>query len=258
MAAVDGIGIAERLIVRLAALPVPQQMLAVVMIGGDAASRAFVARKRAVADRLGVRFSVHNVPQGATQKEVESLLRGLSLNVSVGGIVLQLPVPATFDRDALIAHISPEKDIDDLTGKSPYRSPAVQCVKEVLATEGCAIRDFRDIVVIGQGFLVGLPVAAWLGTIGVPYSGIGIDTPDPDSFVRRADLIITGVGKTGVVRAEALKEGAVVIDFGFPPDIDQHELALAGERLRLYTPTPGGTGPILVAKLFENFFAVSG
>ncbi len=151
-----------------------------------------------------------------------------------------------------------KKDVDNLTGKALVESPTVGCVKEIIAREKFAIRDFKNIVLVGQGFLVGQPIAVWLAVEDIVYSVVGIGTMNPEKIIRTADLVISGVGKTGVVRADWLKDGAGFIDFGFPPDIDQGELMSSGARLRFYTPTPHGTGPILVVKLFENFFAVCG
>ncbi len=254
MAIIDGRKIADELIAVLTARPAPSRALAVVMVGGNDASRAFVARKQAVAERLGISFRLHDITENASQDVIEKLLRELSVDAGVGGIVLQLPVPKDFNRDALIAVIDIKKDVDNLTGKALVESPTVGCVKEIFAREKCAIRDFKNIVLVGQGFLVGQPIAVWLRSESIPYSVVDIDTMNSEMIIRTADLVISGVGKTGVVRVEWLKDGTGFIDFGYPADINQQELMSAGARLRLYTPTPHGTGPILVAKLFENFY----
>ncbi len=254
MASIDGRGIAERLIAGLRARPKPAGSLAVVMIGNNVASRAFVARKRAVAERLSISFDLRELPSSTSQADAERILRDLSRDPSVSGIVLQLPLPLGFDRDALIACIDSKKDIDNLTGRAPFESPAVGTVRAILDDRGYAIRDFKSIVLMGQGFLTGKPITAWLARQGVSYSVVDIDTENPRAIISRADLVISGVGKTGVVDPALLADGAAFIDFGIPPDADQDTLVAEAGRLRFHTPTPGGTGPILVAILFGNFY----
>ncbi len=258
MAAIDGGGIAERIIVDLAARPKPAGSLAVVMIGGTDASRAFVARKRAVAERLGISFRLHELAADASRADAENILRELSRDIFVSGIVLQLPLPSGFDRDILISFIDPKKDIDNLTGMAPFESPAVGTVRAILADQGCVIRDFKTIVLVGQGFLVGGPIGAWLRNEGILYEVVDIDTEDPQAIMSRADLVISGVGKTGVVDPATLPDGAALIDFGVPPDADQDALKADEARLRFHTLTPGGTGPILVAMLFKNLYGFRG
>ena len=257
MTSIDGRGIADRLLASLALRPVPSGSFAAVLVEGDAASHSFVSRKRAACDRLKIPFRLHEFPADASPADIEACIRELCADASVRAIVLQLPLPPGFDRDLLVAAIDVRKDVDDLTGCASVESPAVGCAKEILASEGMRIQDFKNITVVGAGFLVGRPIASWIARLGIPLSIVDIDTPNPDSFMRDADLVISGVGKTGVVRPGSLKRGACFIDFGFPPDADQAELASAADRLRFHTPTPGGTGPVLIAKLFENFFALS-
>ena len=252
MASIDGRAIAERLMAGLSARPKPPGSLAVVMVGGAEASRAFVARKRAAAERLGIVFRLHELPADASRADAENLLRELSRDSSVSGIVLQLPIPSALDRDALIACIGLEKDVDNLTGTAPFESPAVGTVRAILADQACVPADFKNIVLVGQGFLVGKPIAAWLDKESVSYSIVDIDTENSQAIISRADLVISGVGKTGVVDPAILPDGAAFIDFGFPPDADQDALKAAGGRLSFHTSTPGGTGPILVAALFGN------
>ena len=253
---IDGDRIAGDIVASLGRRPVPSGALAVVSCGASPASLAFIGRKRAVADGFGIPFAVHDIPAGANQADAERLVAGLSADPGIRAIILQLPLSAHIRRDGLIARIDPSKDVDNLTGRAPAESPSVLAVREILSRAGCAIADFRHIVILGAGFLVGAPIVRWLASRGIPHTVMDIDTPDPESVIRLADLVISGVGKTGVADPALFPDGAGFIDFGFPPDADQPALASHASRLRFFTPTPHGTGPILVAKLFENFYSL--
>lgn len=251
MAAISGTAIAHAIRERLAALPSPRGRLVAVVAHSGAAGRSFVARKAAFAAGLGVNFSVH---EAASEAECLRAIRSFSADSGVHGIVLQLPLPPDWDRDRLIAAIDPAKDPDCLTGRAPVDPPAVCAVRAALAHAGFCVRDFKHVVVVGRGFLVGAPVSHWLRAEGIAFSVIDIDTPDSAAIIGGADLIISGVGKTGICGLRFVRDGAGIIDFGFPPDFDQNALAREAERLAFCTMTPGGIGPILVASLFDNFY----
>lgn len=276
MIRIDGAAIAQKIIDGLKARPRLQKSLAVVLVGNDKASLVFVRRKCAVARELGIIFTVHQFSVSDRQDAVIDCIRQLSDDAQVGGIVIQLPVPHGFNRDALIAALDPKKDVDNLTGMAEVEAPAVGAVKEVLAF--CKWQMAHcTIAVVGRGFLVGAPIIKWLederfmihdSLLGPALRGFGgqarlvikvadIETPNLQEFVADADMVITGVGKTGLIDLRWLKDGAGIIDFGFPPDIKQEGLGLRVRGLGFYTPTPGGTGPILVAKLFENVYALN-
>jgi len=254
---IDGDGIARDIIGSLGGRPFPSGELVVISCSSSSASTVFISRKRVVAESLGIPFAVHVMPSDVSQADLERHVADVSRDSRVRAIILQLPFPAAIDRDAVISRIDPRKDIDNLTGQAPVESPSVLTVREILSRAGRTPADFENILVVGRGFLVGAPIIRWLASRGVSYSLLDIDTPDPESAIRSADLIISGVGKTGVVDLSAVSDGAGLIDFGFPPDADQASLAAHAHRFRFYTPTPHGTGPILVAKLFENFYRLS-
>lgn len=254
---IDGRGVAGAILGDLRRRPVPHGRMVAVLLGGDSASRAFLVRKAAVAQSLGVAFELVSFSGREPQADIERSLRSLAVDPSVGGIVLQLPVPKTYNRDALISAIGSAKDVDNLSGAALILSPAVSTVQAVLASCGKKFADYRAVRIIGNGFLVGAPIARFCAASTTPYQVADISTEDLESFVRSGDLVITGVGKIGVVNSAWLADGVGVIDFGFPSDFNQGELAASGDRLAFYTPTPFGTGPILIAKLFENFYILN-
>lgn len=272
---IDGAAIAQNSIDALKKRPRPKKTLAAILIGNDHASLTFVRRKSRVARELGIAFDFFQFSATDTEDTVRERIRDLSRDERVGGIVLQLPLPARFDRDALIAAIALRKDVDNVTGCLVVESPAVGVVKEILAAVSRSHNikfkslDGLIVAVVGKGFLVGAPISKWLERASASVSpftfkAADIDTADIRGFVADADLIITGVGKAGLIDPRWLKDGAGVIDFGFPPDFTRetshgarpYDVTILNH-LAFYTPTPGGTGPILVAKLFENFYSLN-
>lgn len=238
----------------LCRMPVPKRRMIAVLVGGDAASASFLARKAVVARSLGIGFELVSFSGIEEQEDIARSIKAFSADPSVGGIVLQLPAPKAYDRDILIGAIGTAKDVDNLSGRAAVLPPAVGTVEIILASLGKRLSDFNAVRMVGNGFLVGAPIARFCADSGVPHEVANSKNTDLERFVRSGDLIIAGVGKAGVVNPAWLVDGAGAIDFGFPPDFDQEKLAAHGERLAFYTPTPFGTGPILIAKLFENFY----
>lgn len=211
--------------------------LGVVMNEGDAASDSFVKIKTRVAERLGVELKRF----APTQLE-EALL--------CDGIIVQLPIPGA---DALIAQIPPQKDVDAL-GQAPLvRPPVAEAVAEVLRQAGVTATGKRA-VVVGAGKLVGAPAAKLLSDLGAEVSVVTTERGSLEEL-RSADIVVLGTGEPGLVTPEMLKEGVVLVDAG----TSEQGGKLAGdadprcaEVAAVFTPVPGGIGPIAVAMIFKN------
>ena len=169
-------------------------------------------------------------------------------------MIIQLPLPKNLNREAALEALLPEKDIDALKENKTILPPAVEVVKDILEKMNFNLKD-KVVAVVGQGLLVGKPVSDWLNDKCREI--IPMNSKSDPALVQKADLVITGVGKAGLIKAASLKDGAAVIDFGFDSasgkisgDLDP----TSTEHLSFYTPTPGGTGPVLVAELFKNFY----
>jgi methylenetetrahydrofolate dehydrogenase (NADP+)/methenyltetrahydrofolate cyclohydrolase len=225
-----------------------------VLVGGNPASASFLARKAAVAQSLGIAFELVSFSGRELEGDIVRSLTSFAKDPSVGGIILQLPVPAVYGRDALIRAIGTAKDVDNLSGQADVLPPALSTVQAILTSCGKKLSDYGAIRIIGNGFLVGAPIARFCAQSGIPHEVANSKTENIEEFVRGGDLVVTGVGKQSLVNPDWLCDGAGAIDFGFPPDFDQENLMRNGNRLAFYTPTPYGTGPILIAKLFENFY----
>lgn len=238
-------------------MPWPRRRMVAVLIGDDLSSLSFLKKKEEAARTFDVDFELVRFDVGERQEAVVAALAALATDDTVGGIVLQLPVPEGYDREALIRAIGTLKDVDNLSGMAGVPSPAVAAVRDILVFAHRDFADYRAVRIVGNGFLVGAPIARFCREFGIPHAVADIHTEDLEGFVRGGDLVITGVGKAGVVDPAWLVDGVGVIDFGFPPDFNQEKLAATHDRLAFYTPTPFGTGPILVAKLFENFYTLN-
>ncbi len=133
-------------------------------------------------------------------------------------------------------------------------------VKEILEREDIDLKSLC-VAIVGLGDLVGKPISTWL--TGRCKELILLDRGGDSALLERADLIISGVGQAGLIKEDSLKKGASIIDFGYAHSSDgklhgDFEINESSQRTGFYTPTPGGTGPILVAKLMENFYKLNG
>ncbi|MFA5052674.1 MAG: bifunctional 5,10-methylenetetrahydrofolate dehydrogenase/5,10-methenyltetrahydrofolate cyclohydrolase [Parcubacteria group bacterium] len=251
MEKIDGKAIAEEVYTRIGDRTGDGLKLVVVMAGDDPATESFVAQKKKAALRTGINFEVVKFSEEAeTEKLVESVKRA-SENHEITAVIVQLPLPQKIDKARVLKAIEPTKDVDSLNGgKIP--APAAQVVKEILRYLNKDISLF-DFAVVGYGILVGKPVYEFL--LPRAKSVRIFERSDDLADVAKADVIISGTGVPGLISPHMVRDGAIVIDFGygmkdgkvggdFDPQISDKNI--------FYTPTPGGTGPILVAELFLN------
>ncbi len=272
MIIVDGKQIAGKIIAELKKRPAPQEELAAILVGENAASASFLRQKEKIAKDLGVNFRLYQINSQLSEGELKAELLKIIGNDSVGGFILQLPLPEKYDRANILDSLPSEKDADSLTGKGLAVPPAVLAVQDVLKEVNFSIGD-KIVGVVGRGLLVGRPIAEFLS--GKCREVIVFHTKTDLSRLKDCDLVISGVGKAGLIKPEMLKAGAGVIDFGYAKcerksdnandankstlcgDFDTFNFSPLTFNLSFYTPTPGGTGPILVAELFRNFYNLS-
>jgi len=257
MKLVDGRALAARwtddIAVQIAALSVPLG-LAAVCAEGDAGLAAFVRLKERAAQKAGIQFSSYffdpRDPAGA-----EDTLRFLAADESVQGIFVELPLPRDWNTATLLRLIPPEKDVDALTSRPQVPAPAVRALDYVLEANDVDVRGMHA-AVIGNGRLVGRPVAGWLRERGADVTVIDIDTSQPAAAAARADLIVTGAGTPGLVTDDWVKEGATVIDFGYTGGRGDVDADSVGTKAGLLTPVPGGMGPLVIAAVLENLLTL--
>lgn len=239
--------------------------LAVVLVGDDAASAVYVRNKRKACHQVGFRSFDYDLPSSVSQAELIALIDRLNADPTVHGILVQSPLPAHIDEDALVDRIDPGKDVDGFqavnVGRLALRRFGLRpCTpKGVMTLLGHTDRPVRGqhAVVVGVSNHVGRPLALELLIAGCTTTCCHRFTRDLGDFVRQGDIVIVAAGKAGLVKGEWIKLGAVVIDVGINRQADGHlvgdvEFAKAAERASWITPVPGGVGPMTVATLMEN------
>ena len=235
-----------------------------VIVGEDPASEVYIKNKENAARKAGLVSETVKLPASTTQEELLTLLHQLAVDERVDGILLQLPLPPQIDKDAAIAAIAPDKDVDGYAGMaqglSARRGSIAPCTPraciELIKAAGVQIEG-KHAVVVGRGELVGKPVAALLlgenATVTIAHSR----TSNLKEIVSSADIVVAAVGRAAVVKGDMIKPGAVVIDVGINrlPDgsiVGDVEFGSAAERAGFITPVPGGVGPMTIAMLIRN------
>lgn len=257
MSVIDGKKIAEDILSELKKLPIPTGRLAAVLSGENQPSLSFLRQKEKVARDLGIQFELRQLSDSLSQKELEYIVRKISKDESVYGVIVQLPLPDKYDKRAVLNSIDAQKDIDALCDMNDDMfPPSVLSLKYILEDIGFIITG-KKVVVVGNGFLIGQPIARWLKGGNVEFVILEKDNFDITAL-KEADLVISGTGQTGLIRGEYLKNGVVIIDYGYgirngkvSGDVDFESVKKLAS---FVTPTPGGTGPIVVASLFVNFY----
>ena len=249
----------------------PAICLATVLVGDDAPSRVYVNMKHRKATEAGIISRGVELPNSATQQEVEQAVAELVADSNVHGILVQLPLPDHLDAEPVLAMLPPEKDVDGLTDRSlgrlvrglPGHAPCTPLgVMRLIDSYGIATSGQRA-VVVGRSTLVGLPQLLLLGRRGVDATTTLAHsrTNDLISVCREADIIVAAAGQAGMITADHVRPGATVIDVGISRSEDgivgdvrfDEVQAIAGA----ITPMPGGTGPMTIACLLENTIAAA-
>lgn len=235
--------------------------LAVVLVGNNPASEIYVRNKKRSCEKVGIRSVAFDLPASTTQAELLAIVDQVNADPEIDGILVQLPLPAHIDADAVIERIDPKKDVDGfhpynigrLALKMPLLRPCTpRGVMTMLEMSGIDPKG-KHAVIIGASNIVGRPMALELllarATVTVCHSA----TADLAAEVRRADIVVAAVGKPGFVPGDWIKEGAVVVDVGINrlPDgkvVGDVDFAAASERASWITPVPGGVGLMTDAK----------
>jgi methylenetetrahydrofolate dehydrogenase (NADP+) / methenyltetrahydrofolate cyclohydrolase len=266
---IDGKTIAEKIVAHLKSIPRPEKFFGAVLVGEDPASVNFLKQKERIAKELGIEFRLYQLPEATTTDESRSEIGRLAQPKNCGGFIVQLPLPESINRHYVLNAIPKEKDADCLsesalgafyTSRSSIVPPSAATVEEILKLENRSLRDLK-VVMVGAGFLIGKPVGFWLQNKVSELVVLDATVKNLAAKLGDADIIVSGAGQADLFSANHLKEGAIVIDFGF----NQRDGKITGdfnpagaeEKNIHYTRTPGGTGPILVAELFQNFYKLN-
>ncbi len=239
--------------------------LAVILVGADPASQVYVRHKKNACKETGIASLAYDLPATTTQQELLTLVDKLNNDSSIHGILVQLPLPEHLDANEILERIRPDKDPDGFhafnLGRLAQRMPVLRpCtpkgVMKLLESTGVDLHG-KEAVVVGASNIVGRPMTLELLLAGATTTTTHRFTDSLEFHIRRADIVVVGVGKPGLVNGEWIKEGAIVIDVGINllddgrlvGDVDY---AAASARAGWITPVPGGVGPMTVACLMEN------
>jgi len=239
--------------------------LAVVIVGEDPASKVYVRNKALACDSVGMHSEVHALPAETTQSQLVAFVERLNANRAIHGILVQLPLPRQIGANAVIAAISPEKDVDGfhyrnigalVVGEDGFYPCTPWGIMKMLEHEGVAIEG-RHAVILGRSTIVGKPMALMLLAASATVTICHSKTRDLGHFTRQADILVAAVGKARMVGADMVKPGAVVIDVGVNrlPDgkiCGDVDFDPVSEVASAITPMPGGVGPMTIAMLLGN------
>ena len=251
----------------------PRPGLATVLVGDNPASHTYVKAKRKACAEAGIESFGHELAATATQAEVESLVARLNQDPKVHGILVQLPLPAGLDEEAVLKAISLEKDVDGFhplnigrlaqKGREPLFVPCTPAGCLVLLKKAGAKLDGANAVVVGRSNIVGMPAALLLVKENATVTICHSRTKDLAGVCRSADVLIAAIGRAEMIRGSWIKPGAYVIDVGInrvedPTTKSGYRLvgdvafAEAVQVAGAITPVPGGVGPMTIALLLQN------
>lgn len=253
----------------------PKPGLATVLVGENPASQAYVKSKQKACAELGMESFGFHLNADSSQEEVEGLVKELNADERVNGILVQLPLPAHLDEEAVLRSISLEKDVDGFhpinigrlaqKGRDPLFVPCTPLGCMVMLEKMGVQLNGANAVVLGRSNIVGMPMALLLVRANATVTVCHSRTKDLPGVVRSADVLIAAVGRARMVRGDWIKPGAVVIDVGINRiDDPSHPKGSrlvgdvyyeeAKEVAGAITPVPGGVGPMTIAMLMQNTF----
>ncbi|EHA2290495.1 TPA: bifunctional methylenetetrahydrofolate dehydrogenase/methenyltetrahydrofolate cyclohydrolase FolD [Campylobacter coli] len=240
--------------------------LAVILVGNDPASQTYVNSKAKACEECDIKSLVYRLDENTTQNELLALINTLNHDDSVHGILVQLPLPKHISKDLILESIISSKDVDgfhpinvgylNLGLESGFLPCTPLGVMKLLKAYDINLEGL-DSVVIGASNIVGRPMATMLLNAGCTVSICHIKTKDLSAYTQKADLIIVAAGCVNLLRADMVKEGAIIIDVGINRlengkivgDVDFEEVS---KKASVITPVPGGVGPMTIAMLLEN------
>ncbi|MCY8380188.1 bifunctional methylenetetrahydrofolate dehydrogenase/methenyltetrahydrofolate cyclohydrolase FolD [Bacillus haynesii] len=239
--------------------------LAVILIGDDPASLSYVRGKKKAAEAMGIRFQLDHFDASFSEQELLEVIDQYNQNDDFHGILVQLPLPDHISEQAVIERISPDKDVDGfhplnvgkmLLGEDTFLPCTPAGIVELLKKTEIDLSG-KEVVVVGRSNIVGKPVGQLLLNENATVTYCHSRTADITAHTKKADILIVAVGKANFIKADQMKEGAVVIDVGvnrldngkLVGDVDFEG---AKEKASYITPVPGGVGPMTITMLAHN------
>ncbi len=266
----DGRKIADEILLRIRERVDKEKLslkLSVVLVGDNKVSLSYISQKKESCIKAGVDFNLFqfngDISQDDLKKEIEEI------NKKSSGVIIQLPLPSSLKSQEVLNMIPKEKDIDILSedrlgkyyaGDFYFLPPVVGAVAHVISKEKISLKD-KYIVLVGSGKLVGKPLSIWLMAEGATISVLNKGTKDLESFIKKADIIISGAGSSNLIKGEMIKDGVIAIDAGSSIEVSRvsgdFENKTVAKKASLFLPVPGGIGPITTACLIDNLIKLN-
>jgi len=239
-------------------------MLAIIQVGGRADSTSYIRAKKVFAMKIGVNEKHIKLPENISQEKIIEAIEECNKDQNIHGIIVQLPLPEYIDRNLVINSVDPKKDVDALTAVNVEKWQKGEGILPATARGVRELLDFynidlneKKVTVVGRSELVGRPIALMCQNKGAIVTICHSKTEDLITETKKADIVICAVGKLGLIGAEHVKLGQIIIDVGINRKTDG---TLAGDVdfesvkniVSAITPVPGGVGQMTVLALFEN------
>jgi methylenetetrahydrofolate dehydrogenase (NADP+)/methenyltetrahydrofolate cyclohydrolase len=239
--------------------------LAVVLVGNDPASAAYVKMKEKACEDVGIYSIVHKMPSTISQEKILEIINMMNANPNIDGILVQLPLPPQINTTQILEAIDPKKDVDGfhpynvgrvVAGLEGYVPATPLGVMELLQEYNIDPKG-KDVCVVGASNIVGKPMATLMLNANATVTTCHIYTKDLKSHTLKADIICVGVGKINLITEDMIKDGAIVVDIGInrtddgklTGDVDFEKVS---PKCSYITPVPGGVGPMPIACLLQN------
>jgi methylenetetrahydrofolate dehydrogenase (NADP+)/methenyltetrahydrofolate cyclohydrolase len=230
--------------------------LGIVMVGEDAASKTYVERKQKTAATIGVDVIVRHLVHATTQEVLAALTE---LQTKVDGIIVQLPLPKSVNTDQVLKAIPRTQDVDGLSGSSKILPATIRAILKLLEQAEVNIGS-STFALVGNGRLIGQPLAAYLMSRNITPIIIDANTKNPGARIKKADVVVVGTGVPGSVTADMVASHQVLIDAGYSikdgrsvGDVDPQ----AYDHVRVAVPVPGGLGPVTVTALLATVYELA-
>jgi len=242
-------------------------VLASVLVGDNSASETYVKSQRKIAESLGIDYQFFKLKADTSEEELIKFIEKMNIDRSINGVIILMPLPAHLDCKKIIRHICADKDVEGihplnvgklLLGREHIAPCTAGAVMELLGATGIDLYG-KEVVLVGWSEIVGKPLAVLLSEklatvhicqIGTSQSG------NLEKHVRQADVIISAVGKPGLIKGDWVKDGAIVVDVGINhlnnKIVGDVEFESASKHAAYITPVPGGVGPLTVTILMRN------
>jgi len=236
--------------------------IGVVQVGKNKVSEVYIREKRKKMEKVGIGFQLYRLKEESSEESIIEKINSLKED----GIIVQLPLPSGMEKRKLLEAVPLSKDVDLLSGEACgafYNGffnifPPVVGAVDTLLEDARVTPEGKDVVLVGAGGLVGKPLAVYFMEKGATVSILNAKTDNPQEYMKKGDIVVSGAGVPGLVKGEMIKEGAILIDAGtsvdegkLKGDIDRKSVE---KKASFLAPVPGGVGPLTTYHLAYNLF----